>query len=46
MRKLIIAIAAVSVLGTTVPARAASEIDCMVMWDKADVNRNGMWLVP
>jgi hypothetical protein len=42
MRKLIIAIAAVSVLGTTVPARAASEIDCMVMWDKADVNRNGI----
>jgi hypothetical protein len=42
MRKLIIAIAAVSVLGTTVPARAASEIDCMVMWDKADVNKNGI----
>jgi hypothetical protein len=42
MRKLIIAIEAVSVLGTTVPARAASEIDCMVMWDKADVNRNGI----
>ena len=35
------AIAAVSVLGTVVPARATSEIDCMVMWDKADVNNNG-----
>ena len=42
MRKLIIAMATVSVLGTTVPARAASEIDCMVMWDKADVNKNGI----
>jgi hypothetical protein len=41
MKKLIIAIATVSVLGTAVPARAASEIDCMVMWDKADVNKNG-----
>ena len=41
MRKLIIAMATVSVLGTTVPARAASEIDCMVMWDQADVNKNG-----
>jgi hypothetical protein len=38
MKKLIMA---VSVLGTAVPARAASEIDCMVMWDKADVNNNG-----
>ena len=42
MKKLIIAIASVSVLGTAVPARAASEIDCMVMWDKADVNKNGI----
>jgi hypothetical protein len=41
MKKLIIAMATVSVLGTAVPARAASEIDCMVMWDKADVNNNG-----
>jgi hypothetical protein len=41
MKKLIMAIAAVSVLGTTAPARATSEIDCMVMWDKADVNKNG-----
>ena len=41
MKKLITAIAAVSVLGTAVPAGATSEIDCMVMWDKADVNKNG-----
>ena len=41
MKKLIIAMATVSVLGTAVPARAANEIDCMVMWDKADVNKNG-----
>lgn len=37
MKKLIMAIAAVSVLGTTVPARATSEIDCMVMWDKGAI---------
>jgi hypothetical protein len=42
MKKLIMAIAAAAVLGTVVPARATSEIDCMVMWDKADVNRNGI----
>jgi len=35
------AIAAVSALGTVVPARATSEIDCMVMWDKAGINKNG-----
>jgi hypothetical protein len=28
-------------LGIAIPAHAASEIDCMVMWDKADVNKNG-----
>ena len=42
MKKLIIAMATVSVLGTAVPARAASEIDCMVMWDKADVIRKSV----
>jgi hypothetical protein len=25
----------------TIPAHAASEMACMVMWDKADVNKNG-----
>ena len=34
-------IATVAVLGLAVTAHAASEIDCMVMWDKADVNKNG-----
>jgi hypothetical protein len=24
----------------TIPAHAASEMACMVMWDKADVNKN------
>jgi hypothetical protein len=28
-------------LGTAIPAHAASEIDCMVMWNKADVYKNG-----
>lgn len=42
MKKLIIAIATVSVLGTAVPAHATSEIDCMVMWDRADLNKNGV----
>ena len=42
MKKLVIAIVAVLVLGIGIPAHAASEIDCMVMWDKADVNNNGI----
>ena len=41
MKKFVIATAAVLGLGIAVPVHAASEIDCMVMWDKADVNRNG-----
>jgi hypothetical protein len=42
MQKLVIAMAAVLVLGIVIPAHAAREIDCMVMWDKADVNKNGI----
>jgi hypothetical protein len=42
MKKLIMAIAAAAALGTVVPARATSEIDCMVMWDRADRNKNGI----
>jgi hypothetical protein len=41
MKKLVIAIAAVVGLGIAIPAHAASEIDCMVMWEKADVYKNG-----
>ena len=41
MKKLVMATAAVLGLGIAIPAYAASEIDCMVMWDKADVNNNG-----
>ena len=42
MKKLVIATAAVLGLGIATPAHAAREIDCMVMWDKADVNKNGI----
>jgi hypothetical protein len=41
MKKLVIATAAVLGLGIAIPAYAASEIDCMVMWEKADVYKNG-----
>ena len=41
MKKLVIAAAAVG-LGIAIPAHAAREIDCMVMWDKADRNKNGI----
>ena len=41
MKKLLIATAAVLALGIGIPAHAASEIDCMVMWHKADVNNSG-----
>ena len=41
MKKLVIATAAILGLGIAVTAHAASEIDCMVMWDKADVNETG-----
>jgi hypothetical protein len=41
MKKLVIATAVVSGLGIVIPANAASELDCMVMWNKADVNKNG-----
>jgi hypothetical protein len=40
-KQLVVATAAVLGLGIAIPARAANEIDCMVMWDKADVNKNG-----
>ena len=42
MKKLVTATAAALALGIAMPAHAASEIDCMVMWDKADVNNNGI----
>ena len=29
-------------LGLAVPGHAANEVDCMVMWDRADVNKNGV----
>ena len=39
--KLVIAIAGALELVTAIPVHAASEMACMVMWDKADVNKNG-----
>ena len=42
MKKLVIATVAVIGLGIAIPAHAASEINCMVMWDKADLNKNGV----
>ena len=42
MKKLVIAIATVLGLGIVTPAHGANELDCMVMWDKADVNKNGI----
>ena len=41
MKKLVTATAAVLGLGIATPTYAASEIDCMVMWNKADVNESG-----
>ena len=41
MKKFVIAAAAVLTLEIAIPAHAANEIDCMVMWDKADFNKNG-----
>jgi hypothetical protein len=41
MKKLVMATAAVFGLGIATPTYAASEIDCMVMWNKADVNESG-----
>jgi hypothetical protein len=41
MKKLVIATSAVLGLGIGIPAHATSEIDCMVMWEKADVYKNG-----
>jgi len=35
------ATAAVLGLGIATPTYAASEIDCMVMWNKADANNSG-----
>jgi hypothetical protein len=42
MKKLVMATIAVLIQGIAFPAHAANEIDCMVMWDRADVNRNGI----
>ena len=41
MKKLVMATAAVLGLGIGTPTYAASEIDCMVMWNKADANNSG-----
>ena len=41
MKKLVKATAAVLGLAIAIPAHAASEMDCMVMWEKADVYKNG-----
>jgi hypothetical protein len=41
MNKLVAVTAALLGLGVAISAHAASEIDCMVMWHKADVNNNG-----
>ena len=41
MKKLVIATVGALGLGIAMPAHAASEIDCMVMWHKADINKNG-----
>jgi hypothetical protein len=39
--ELVIATAAALELVTTTPVHAASEMARMVMWDKADINKNG-----
>jgi len=41
VEKVVIAAAAVLGLGIAVPTHAASEIDCMVMWHRADADQNG-----
>ena len=41
MKKLVIATVGALGLAIAMTAHAASEIDCMVMWHKADVNNNG-----
>jgi hypothetical protein len=41
MKGFLIATATVLGLGIAIPVYAESEIDCMVMWDKADVNKSG-----
>ena len=42
MKKLVMATVAVLIQGIAFPAHAAREIDCMVMWDRADLNKNGI----
>ena len=42
MKKLVTATFAVIGLGIAIPAHATSEMNCMVMWDKADLNKNGI----
>jgi hypothetical protein len=42
VKEFAIAAATILGLGLAVPALAASEIDCMVMWDKADANNNNI----
>jgi hypothetical protein len=41
VKKLVIATAVVLGLRIATPAHGASEIGCMVMWEKADVYKNG-----
>jgi hypothetical protein len=41
MNKLLGATAFAIALGLAIPAMAASEADCKVKWDKADVNKSG-----
>jgi hypothetical protein len=41
LMKLVVATAAALELVTTTPMHAASEMACIVMWDKADVYKNG-----
>jgi len=42
MKKLLMATIVVLTQGIAFPAHAAREIDCMAMWDRADLNRNGI----
>jgi hypothetical protein len=42
VKTLVMATIAVLTQGIAFQAYAASEIDCMVMWDRADVDRNGI----
>ena len=41
MKKIVVVTAVLLAFWIVIPAHAAKEIDCMVMWNKADVNKNG-----